>query len=859
MNKSARRVSCLLLSMLLLGSFAACGGDTNTSSSSSSNGGETTKKYDTETRPLVLATDALDGNFNPFFSTSATDVNILSMTQIGMMGADEGGNPVCGQDEATVALDYKVTMLDDNLQETKKAGDAAYTDYEFIIKNGIKFSDGVSLTIKDVLFNLYAYLDPMYMGSATIYSTDIVGLKSYRAQDRDAEQQNAAQLEATFTQEAKDRINAILAYCDDPAENPVTDKITADIEQIKVWFKEEIESDWTNSQGQLESFEENYSFTEDWQVFFFNEGIARVQLLQGTPIRDANNKYVTNLNNLDTDEDGIYEYNPDEPANEVMALALAEDKVQAYMTEHDCTEEAAKTALAKEAATQYVFDSNTALDSQIANILRYWMTGSTALTEFAAQAKDAYFANVSDVIEDISGITTYKTNKDFSGKDLGDEHDVLKVRIYDIDPKAIWNFSFGVAPMHYYSNEETIATTKYGVKFGNYEFFDSVLKSTAKNGLPVGAGVYKASSKDGKNVSHTTFKVNEWVYFERNTYFETVGTELCNAKIKNLRYKIVNSDQLITALEAGEIDYGQPSASVANVNKVSDINSLYSVTYKTNGYGYVGVNPKHVPDIEVRRAIMKAMDIQSVIDIYYGGTLAEPIYRPMSTTNFAYPKGVERHYSIELTTEHQEILDLVAQAGWTKGADGKLHNEKGESLKIRFTIAGETTDHPALTMFNQAAEFLNECGFDISVGTDVQALSKLASGELAVWAAAWSSTIDPDMYQVYHIDSTATSTKNWGYDVIKADLTGKYSDELQIINDLSVLIDQGREKLSEEERAPIYHEALDLVMELAVEFPTYQRCDLVAFNKDVIKVTSTNQRPSANAGVIDRLWEVDYN
>ena len=312
-------------------------------------------------------------------------------------------------------------------------------------------------------------------------------------------------------------------------------------------------------------------------------------------------------------------------------------------------------------------------------------------------------------------------------------------------------------------------------------------------------------------------------------------------------------------MEAGEIDYGQPSASVANVNKVSDINSLYSVTYKTNGYGYVGVNPKHVPDIEVRRAIMKAMDIQSVIDIYYGGTLAEPIYRPMSTTNFAYPKGVERHYSIELTTEHQEILDLVAQAGWTKGADGNLHNEKGESLKIRFTIAGETTDHPALTMFNQAAEFLNECGFDISVGTDVQALSKLASGELAVWAAAWSSTIDPDMYQVYHNDSTATSTKNWGYDVIKADLTGKYSDELQIINDLSVLIDQGREKLSEEERAPIYHEALDLVMELAVEFPTYQRCDLVAFNKDVIKVTSTNQRPSANAGVIDRLWEVDYN
>ena len=859
MNKSARRVSCLLLSTLLLSSFAACGGGNNTSSSSSGGDVSTTQKYDTETRPLVLATDALDGNFNPFFATSATDVEILSMTQIGMMGADEDGNPVCGEDEATVALDYKVTMLDEAGQETLNASSAAYTDYEFIIKNGIKFSDGVALTIKDVLFNLYAYLDTMYMGSSTIYSTDIVGLKTYRYQDINAEQQNAAQLEATFTQEAKNRINAILAYCDDPAENDLTAQIEADIEQIKVWFKEEVESDWTNSQGQLESFEENYSFTEDWQVYFFNSGIARVQTLQGTPIRDVNGKYVTNLNNLDENGDGIYEYNANEPANEVMALALTEENIQAYMAEKNCTKEAAKTALAKEAATQFVYDSNTALDTQIADILRYWMTGSTALTEFAAQAKDAYFKGVSEKIEDISGITTYKTSTDFDGKDLGEEHDVLKVKIYKVDPKAIWNFSFGVAPMHYYSDAETIATTKYGVKCGDYDFFDKILKKKEKNGLPVGAGVYKASSKDGKNVDYTTFWENEWVYFERNEYFNTVGDGLENAKIKNLRYKVVNTDQLITALESGEIDYGEPSASVANVNKVNEIKSLYSVTYKTNGYGYVGVNPKHVPDIEVRRAIMKAMDISSVITTYYGGSLAEAINRPMSTTNWAYPDGVERHYSIELTTEHQEILDLVAGAGWTMGADDKLHNAKGESLKIRFTIAGDTTDHPAYSMFQKAAEFLNECGFDISVGKDVQALSKLASGELAVWAAAWSSTIDPDMYQVYHIDSTATSTKNWGYDVIKADLTGKYATELNIITRLSALIDQGREMLSEAERAPIYHQALDLVMELAVEFPTYQRCDLVVFNKNIIKVSSTNQDPSANSGVIDRIWEVDYN
>ena len=36
------------------------------------------------------------------------------------------------------------------------------TEYEFLIKKDIKFSDGTTLTIKDVLFNMYVYLDPAY-------------------------------------------------------------------------------------------------------------------------------------------------------------------------------------------------------------------------------------------------------------------------------------------------------------------------------------------------------------------------------------------------------------------------------------------------------------------------------------------------------------------------------------------------------------------------------------------------------------------------------------------------------------------------------------------------------------------------
>lgn len=856
MNKSVKRTSCLILSAMMLSAFAACGG----------NSGNGEQKYDPENRALVLASDALDKNFNPFFSTSLPDNKIIAMTQVSMLTSDKDGNPVCGENEPTVALDYDVSMkLEDGVTETKDAGKAAYTDYRFIIKNGMKFSNGSDLTIKDVLFNLYVYLDPMYMGSSTIYSTEIVGLKSYRAQDATMEEVSESEIQALFTGKAKSRVQAILDYCDAPAEHDLTNQIKEDIALVDKLFREEIATDWTNNQGQLKNYEDEYSFTEDWQVYLFNENLVKIETVQGTPVKDDDGKYVTNLNNTkDANGDYTYEVNMDNPNNEYMYEALSDDKITAYMNKNGCDKETAKTELAKEAAMHLVYVAYADLEnySGYNDILRYWMTGMNALEEFAAQEKSEYYANqVKDKIESISGITTSKTDKDFDGNSLGENHDVLNIRIYKVDPKAIWNFSFIVAPMYYYSNADAIANTPYGVKFGDYDFFTNVLKANDKNGLPVGAGVYQATTQSGGSADRYSFCNNNWVYFKRNEYFETMGAGISNAKIRLLRYKVVESDKIITALEGGEIDYGEPSASVENYNKVNSIGTLLSKRYQTNGYGYVGINPKNVPDLEVRRAIMKALDPSSAIDIYYGGDevgLAELIYRSMSKTNWAYPEGATRHETIAFTNDKEEILDLVAEAGWLPGSDGKLY-KNGKPLKLVFTIAGATDDHPAYTMFQNAAEFLNECGFSIDVINDVSALVKLQSGSLEVWAAAWSSTIDPDMYQVYHKDSQATSTLNWGYDAILNDLNGIYTRELEIVNELSEYIDQGREKLTEEERAPIYAKALDTLMELAVEFPTYQRCDLCVLNKEVIKLSSINQNPSANSGIIDRVWEIDYN
>ncbi len=866
MKKSAIRIACLSLSMLTAFSLVACGEETPSN-------GEKNYTYDPESRPVVFATEALDGNFNPFFATSGTDTEMASMTQIGMLSTDEKGNTVCGEDEPTVALAYNV----------KDVENGKYTDYEFIIKNGIKFSDGKDLTIKDVLFNIYVYLDPSYMGSATMYSTDIVGLKKYRAQDPTLIEEgfDESSLNKKFNGEAIQRRQNILDYLDDEIE--ATQQILDDIQYIKTEFKDEVTSDWTMSQGAQESYKDEYTFTEDWQIYYFNEGIVRiVNDAQGKPLKDENDKYITNItpagvtlkNGTVYDENYLQFGYAADLVDDITAEINNQAKLKEY-ADKGVSEEDAKTLLAKEFAVKTVYEAYTDTDLYVDDILLYWATGSNVFEDFVAEARTAHYDDLIKnnqgklLVETISGITTDKTDVDFNGNALSEEHDVLKIRINGVDPKAIYNFAFAVAPMHYYSGTfdgvdyvaKADGISNFGVAFNNNKFFEDVLQADAKNAKPVGAGAYQVSNEKGEtgsSVDGTEFYSNNWVYFARNDYFETVGEGMNNAKIKYLHYRVVNSDKLIQALQAKNIDVGEPNATAANITEIGNIAHLNQKTVPTNGYGYVGVNPKYVPDIEVRKAIMKAMDPINCLN-YYTKANASIIYRPMSNESWIwdYVKQPTSAYH-SIATSNKEITDLVESAGWKKNAAG-IYEKDGKTLKLTFTIAGATTDHPAYEMFRQAEATLDACGFDITVTTDISALKKLATGQLEVWAAAWSSTVDPDMYQVYHKDSKATSVNNWGYPTILNDSTGDFAQEQNIINQLSVLIEQGRETNDKKKRSEIYEDALTLVMDLAVELPTYQRNDCVAYNKEVIDPASLNQNPTAFAGVIDRVWELDYN
>ncbi len=868
MKKTFTKIISVALATLMLAScmivLACCKDDPQT------------KYYDNKTDPLVFSTQELDKVFNPFFSTSATDSNVVGLTQISMLGNDKDGKYTYGDKESVVVKDLEINTVGEGENQT--------TTYKFVLKNNVRFSNGSYLTMKDVLFNLYVYLDPQYTGSATMYSTKIVGLEEYRTQATSEKEQQA--FKTQFELEADKRMSALVYACKDIlddqdealttaelktrltaySQNSVYENVLVDFNKADELFKEELATDYSNSVDAYTDMlfvdkagkEYRGLFTTDVEVFLYNEGYVTWNKKEGK-LESALTNNVADLKNW-----------------------------------------------TKEQAIDIVYGAK--MPMSVEEILMYWNT-SVLLKEYLTNlAMEQYFVVHGNEIKNISGIKFANQSKSVTvnGKTYGvpvyadneknqvtEGNEVLSITIKGVDPKAIWNFAFAVAPMYYYSNEEQIALFDYnehfGVEYASQSFMTNVVKNPDKIGVPVGAGPYAASKSSGgiANVGSGDFYANGMVYYEANPYY-VMGEPL----IKKVQYKVVASSQLLYSLYAGEVDFAEPNAKPETIAELDGKKSegIANKSIQTAGYGYIGVNAGKVPSIYIRQAIMHAINTQECVDYYK--TTADAIYRSMSMSNFAYPTGCTAYYPYigspipeDLSVVSKTYREYVEDKGWTAGytmteaeqqeflryliVDKAGYSDNGyglfvqgsNQLKYTFTIAGEDRDHPAFAAMKHASEILNKVGFQITVTTDANALKKLATGDLTVWAAAWGSTIDPDMYQVYHKDSTATSTLNWGYKQIKANVGGKYDYEVALIDELSDIIDRARETLDQDERAILYSDALDIVMELAIELPTYQRDDLFAYNSNKIDTSTLtpDSQTSSYKGLTSELHLISLN
>lgn len=672
---------------------------------------------------LVLSSLEMDGLFNPFFYTSGYDSDVINMTQLAMLNNDKNGDIVAyaknDKEGVTVASKFEMVMRNAQGNVVTDSAQAATTDYIFTVRDDLKFSDGTSVTMDDVLFNYYMYLDPAYTGSTTMYTLPIVGLQKYRTQLDDEDYAKYEKIVASIFAAGKgDGYKETTAFTE---------------AQYNLYWQTFDENGALFAQSIVDYCKGYIDLAAAENVTYAEAvlGVTPAELKASEGLQVAFGMAMWGFG--DFKEDGKF---------------YGADGEHSWTLEDDDLPTAADYFAVMEAA--YEYDYADLYATEAADDSRDFVsdTKEAAIRALGAAAGDAH------VTKTVEGIKA--------------DGNTLTVTIEGIDPVAIYQLSPTIAPKAYYTSgwtyqadDENFVFNANGVQFNDSAFIQHVRQIV----VPVGAGPFVATNASGaNNPAYADFFSNGIVYFKANPSF-ALGTP----KLSLLRFQTVVEDQKYDSVKKGELHYAAPQATSETIGNLTgkDKDQLGYQLVDNLGYGYIGLNARFVNELEARRAIMYAMDRSLVLDYYTGG-LAEIIERSMSKVNWAYPEGAKAYYPFDGTGV--KSFELLRDLGYqVKNPDTDLwYNKNGPTLKLTFSVAGSSLEaHPAAQTMVKAAEILNNIGCDITVVADNDALSKLTtSGELAVWCAAWQATIDPDMYQVYHKDSQATSVLAWGYDYL---------------------------------------------------------------------------------------------
>jgi peptide/nickel transport system substrate-binding protein len=164
----------------------------------------------------------------------------------------------------------------------------------------------------------------------------------------------------------------------------------------------------------------------------------------------------------------------------------------------------------------------------------------------------------------------------------------------------------------------------------------------------------------------------------------------------------------LTELSTGDVDFlVMPPYQQAEM--IDSAPSTHIAAYPDRAFVLIGWNQRRPPfqDVRVRRALTMAIDRQQIVNaVLYGyGSLA-------NATVPSFFKQFDPEAGADLTYNQQGALDLLAQAGYTRGPDGKLQNAAGQPL--RFALS---TNHGNQTRADIAAIVQAQLG---QIGVDVQ-------------------------------------------------------------------------------------------------------------------------------------------
>ena len=719
--------------------LAGCGGAASSTASDATSESTSTATAEASNTAasdgtLVLAETGFEGKFSPFFAASASDQDVIDLTQLGLLGADRKGemilNGIEGETREYNGTDYTYYGTSDCVVTENDDGTVTY---DIKLRDDLKFSDGEPVTIDDVIFSMYVFLDPTYDGSVTMYSTPIVGLEEYR--------NSMSTLSKLIAEAGEDN------------------------------------TDYTNfTEEQQKAF---WDAVNDGGVKFAQEIVDYMMANGATDVASAAAGWGF---------DGL------------AADATAKDFFLAIGEQYDWSFSAMEAESAGSALSELIPE----------DVYAYSTTG----------------VNVGNAVANVAGIV--KTG-DYS----------MTLTTSELSTTMIYQLQMPIAPLHYYGDESL-----YDYDNNSFGFVKGDLSGVrSKTSAPLGGGMFTFSKySDGV------------VYLDANPdYFNGAP------KVAHVNMKETQEADKITGVQAGTIDISDPSYSLEVADQIADINGVEGedgpvITTRLKdyrGYGYIALSAKNVnvggdpssqASKDLRKAIMTVIAAyrDEGIDSYYGDT-ATVINYPMSNTSWAAPSVTDDGYQIAYSTdvdgneiytsdmksEDKYAAALQAALGYFEAAGYTVENGQitaapaGAKMEYQVNIgASGNGDHPSFQTLTNAAAALKTIGFTLTVNDMANASDLFASyqsGAAEGWVAAWQSTNDPDMFQLYH----SQGATNY-YAINDADL-----DEL---------IMAARQTTDQEARKAMYKEAMEIILDWGVELPVYQRSEATIFSTERVNI-----------------------
>ena len=492
-------------------------------------------------------------------------------------------------------------------------------------------------------------------------------------------------------------------------------------------------------------------------------------------------------------------------------------------------------------------------------------------TETAGTSISAFIeAELGDAADEYkAGVQTGESAANISGIQKTGDYS-MRVVTTKVDATAIYQLGVTIAPLHYYGD-----ASLYDYDNNSFGFPKGDLSSVrAKTTQPMGAGPYKFVKFE-----------NGVVNFEANDlYFQGAP------KTKYINFLETQEADKLNGVVTGTIDITDPSFSKDVVAAVESANGgtlngdVITVNTVDNlGYGYIGMCSKVMnvggePDSEASKNLRKAFGtIFSVyrdvaIDSYYGER-ASVINYPISNTSWAAPQPTDDGYKVafsvdvdgndiytsDMTAEQkyeaakQAALGFFEAAGYTV-EDGKLTAApEGAALEYELWIPADGVgDHPSFMVCTLASDALKSIGMNLIINdlTNSSDLwTALDAQTVAMWAAAWGATVDPDMYQIYYADVANGGANAGGSNYMYA-----IADE-----ELDQLILDARASTDQTYRKAMYKACLDIVIDWAVEIPVYQRQNAIIFSTERVNMDTVTPDITTFYGWMAEVQNIELN